>query len=495
MPDSDSLQASEEIRSQPISPIRELEASTTGLLGRYWNEERRQNMFRTRTPDTSPNTANIHTDDDLANITSPYEQKIVVVRPTTPEPEEAIPIPMQTKTTPTLTHTPLPAVSQIPVLMAPMPIHHMATAPVPHRIPTPPIRSPSPPTSRGPSPAPPNVPQNLIDDEPLQGREPSTFNGNRSKSDEFMHELKLYQFLNDTHPIIRDEHRRVAHALGYIQGISTFEWKRGHENWIMTRPIPRPPFLNVWDEFESDFLQDWEDVNAPHRAAAELDKLRMIDDDIDTYITRFAELARKALYHEDDPAVLDKFRAGLPLGLLEACAHHDEPRNWDAWTKSTRTRQAILTSIKGCRQTEQPPERPPSPMTIYLPTPPRSPSPKPMAVDVIKTARYVPPHRRSAQKPTETTNERAHRLGLCHLCGKQGHIQRYCPTKVVEALKPIMHAKAATSSPLAAGQGLKRSRSPTTTQEEVLRYLKRQTPTERNETVVALMQVDGRKGF
>ena len=72
----------------------------------------------------------------------------------------------------------------------------------------------------------------------------------------------------------------------------------------------------------------------------------MEDNDIDTYITVFAELARKVLYHEDNPAVLEKFKARLPLELLEPCMHHDDPRNWDAWAQSTRKRQAILTSIK-----------------------------------------------------------------------------------------------------------------------------------------------------
>jgi len=30
--------------------------------------------------------------------------------------------------------------------------------------------------------------------------------------------------------------------------------------------------------------------------------------DIDMYIVRFGELAQKARYHEDDPAVLNKFK-------------------------------------------------------------------------------------------------------------------------------------------------------------------------------------------
>ena len=72
----------------------------------------------------------------------------------------------------------------------------------------------------------------------------------------------------------------------------------------------------------------------------------MKDENVDEYITVFTELARKALYHEDDPAVLEKFKLGLPLELLEPCMNHNDPKNWKAWTKSTCAHQAILTSLK-----------------------------------------------------------------------------------------------------------------------------------------------------
>ena len=43
----------------------------------------------------------------------------------------------------------------------------------------------------------------------------------------------------------------------------------------MRRPIPAPPHVDVWEEFEQDFIQDWDDTNAHYKAAAELDKLKM----------------------------------------------------------------------------------------------------------------------------------------------------------------------------------------------------------------------------
>ena len=197
----------------------------------------------------------------------------------------------------------------------------------------------------------------------------------------------------------------------------------------------------IYEDFEEEFIESWTNTNEPYRVAADLDKLRVQHDNIDEYITRFAELARKALYHEDDPAVLEKFKSGLPLELLEPCMQHDDPRNWEAWTRSARTRQAILTSLK-THQTDTT-YRSPSPMEVYTPTPPLTPPPIPMELDKL----YTIPARRS---PSPKDEER--RKGLCHLCKKRGHIQRHCPKKLPE--RPARVASTHVT-PLVADQGVK----------------------------------------
>ena len=189
----------------------------------------------------------------------------------------------------------------------------------------------------------------------------------------------------------------------------------------------------------------------------------MQHDNIDEYITKFAELAHKALYHENDPAVLEKFKLGLPLELLEPCMHHDDPRTWEAWTRSARACQAILTSLKA-HQTNTT-QRSPSPMKVCTPTSPSTPPPTPMEIDKIYT---IPARCRSTSPKDE---ERC--KGLCHLCKEQGHIQRHCPIKSPE---PPARVASTRITPLVPDQGMKRSRSPTTDRDEVLHYLKRAMP-------------------
>jgi hypothetical protein len=101
---------------------------------------------------------------------------------------------------------------------------------------------------------------------------------------------------------------------------------------------------------------------------------------------------------------------------------------------------------------------------------------------------YTIPARR--QNPSPRDEEK--RKGLCHLCKKHGHIQRHCPKKTPE--QPARMASTQTI-PLVADQGMKRPRSPTMDGTDVLRYLKRTTPENRNEVAAELMKPATRQDF
>ena len=143
--------------------------------------------------------------------------------------------------------------------------------------------------------SPPQPPQNPNpagrDKEPLQGREPFVFNGDRQRTDRFLHELRLYQFVNATHPIMTNPWQKVTHILTYVIGPNTYEWKRSMENWILSIPAPSTPNKTVYEDFKEEFIKSWTNTNESHHATTALDKLQMKDENIDKYITKFAELA------------------------------------------------------------------------------------------------------------------------------------------------------------------------------------------------------------
>ena len=151
--------------------------------------------------------------------------------------------------------------------------------------------------------------------------------------------------------------------------------------------------------------------------------------------------------------------------------HHDNPQNWEAWMRSTRAHQAILTSLK-THQINDMAQRSPSPMKVCTPTPPPMASPIPMKIDKMYT---IPAQRSTSPKEEERQK------GLCHLCKGYGHIQRYCPRKTPE---PPAHAASMKIGPPTSDQGVKRPCSLTMNSKEVLHYLKKTTPKNRNKVVV-----------
>ena len=101
---------------------------------------------------------------------------------------------------------------------------------------------------------------------------------------------------------------------------------------------------------------------------------------------------------------------------------------------------------------------------------------------------YTTPTRR--QSPSPKDEEKC--KGLCHLCKNHGHIQRHCPKKTTDQPARLAHIR---TIPLIADQRMKRPRSPTMDSMDVLRYLKRTTPENRNEVVAELMKPATRQDF
>ena len=76
--------------------------------------------------------------------------------------------------------------------------------------------------------------------------------------------------------------RKVAHALTYLTGPDTYEWKQSVENWIMSIPAPSAPTCTIYNNFKEEFIELWTDTNEPYCAAAELNKLQMNHNNVDT---------------------------------------------------------------------------------------------------------------------------------------------------------------------------------------------------------------------
>jgi hypothetical protein len=74
-------------------------------------------------------------------------------------------------------------------------------------------------------------------------------------------------------------------------------------------------------------------------------------------------------------------------------------------------------------------------------------------------------------------------------------MEKCCPEKLMEALKPITHARATPSIPLVKDQGWRCPQKPKMTPESVVDWLSKQTPEDQDKLMVELVHQSTRRDF
>ena len=60
--------------------------------------------------------------------------------------------------------------------------------------------------------------------EVFTGTAPSTFNGDRAQSEQFMREFTLFRALNDNHELILNPYKQVIVMLSFLKGPKIEDW-------------------------------------------------------------------------------------------------------------------------------------------------------------------------------------------------------------------------------------------------------------------------------
>jgi hypothetical protein len=118
------------------------------------------------------------------------------------------------------------------------------------------------------APAAPHVPNGRS----LVGKEPTVFDGNRSKSEAFIQEFELYMNVNIEAHVIENPYRRLFLALSYMKGPKIDDWVRliigqvnVRVNGLPNKNPPVPPVNgrddeNLWTWFVGVFRAAFTDT-------------------------------------------------------------------------------------------------------------------------------------------------------------------------------------------------------------------------------------------
>ncbi len=177
-----------------------------------------------------------------------------------------------------------------------------------------------PPGGGGPVPAGPNLPLNLRpvprapDTRPM-GDLPDVFNGDRTKAEAFLDQLNHYFLLNLNVPGFNSPIKKVALAITLIKGTEVTGWTRALGELLHALDPINDNVPALWEHFEREFRNKFQDSSKQQRARASLDNHHMKWPDVDAYISSFKELLRLAEYTAGNNESANLFLQGLPRSI------------------------------------------------------------------------------------------------------------------------------------------------------------------------------------
>jgi hypothetical protein len=180
----------------------------------------------------------------------------------------------------------------------------------------------------------------------LKGAVPTTFNGDRAKTDQFIQEFRLYRVVNLNNATIVSPFQRVALALTFMHGPKVDDWVIQYIDLIRTKVysdqsmnLPTPPTHQfndewLWTEFIVDFWHVYSNTAEAEGAYTKLMILSMKDGEgqLDNYIAEFKMLLWKVCWECNTQGAVNLFKQGLKLNLHHAILHRETlPQTLNKW--------------------------------------------------------------------------------------------------------------------------------------------------------------------
>ena len=198
-----------------------------------------------------------------------------------------------------------------------------------------------------PNPVAPQQPVLPAADVKTMGVLPQIFHGDRTKANDFINEVKAYLWLNADVAGYDSLFKKVAFTLTLIKRESAAQWVRDMGNWLDGLVLPRDNIPGLWNQFLTEFQDQFQDTQAAKRARNELRECKMKGMDYDDYIMRFKSLARKANYAMGNEETYNMFLQGLPESLLYDTLKPPIPLNYNKVKERVKLLAQGRAVIKG----------------------------------------------------------------------------------------------------------------------------------------------------
>jgi hypothetical protein len=270
----------------------------------------------------------------------------------------------------------------------------------------------------------------------LRGKEPDIFTGDRTKSETFKQQFRLYKELNKSNEVMDIPYYRVAYALTFLKGPLVQDWVQDQIDDLVekTRPTRANHLAQndevLWTDFETAFDAMYTDTTKKQQAFNKLQHLHMRHDDLDGYVATFKKLAKDAGYTLQETGTTRLFALGLKSQLLDAILNRDtQPNTMIEWIDAAKLEQQKYANKQAMRN--------PNAMKYAWTQPQprrngnrRHPNDETVPMDVDP-----PVFTQIRRAHTEAQKDQYRSEGRCFECDRQGHMARDCPTKKKQAFQ------------------------------------------------------------
>jgi hypothetical protein len=168
-------------------------------------------------------------------------------------------------------------------------------------------------------------------------------------------------------------------------------------------------------------------------AYAELEKLKMVDDNLDLYIATFNRVLKQAGFTAADQGSVDRFKKGLKQRLQITCLKRStEPDTMEEWQQAAREENLIYSKIQQLirnNPTYTVQKQYPSKLFQNKGAPTRYWKPRGPHAMNVDAAQMTNDYRKEFPKDRKETHK-------CFFCKKKGHIKKDCYQAIKAESRP-----------------------------------------------------------
>ena len=184
----------------------------------------------------------------------------------------------------------------------------------------------------------------------LYGSPLPVFDRDTTKTKAFNLAVKGWRAVNGRKAVMKNPYTRTALILNFIRGKNVDDWVSHQFDLLIERTTKlgiAETDEELWNLFVTDFETAFFNIGHKQKAYAELEGLKMTNDNLEQYISTFNRLLKQAGFQATDLGSVEQFKKGLKQRPQIACLKRaTEPVTMEELQKAAKEENLVYLKIQ-----------------------------------------------------------------------------------------------------------------------------------------------------